>query len=59
MAKYAALVSSASYGAVTTGPRMAAALGQRAISAEATADAVPGSAGADGDGREPAGVASA
>ena len=59
MAKYAALVSSASSGAVTTGPRMSAALGQRALSADATANAVRGPAGAGSDGREPAGVASA
>jgi hypothetical protein len=39
MAKYAALVSSASEGAVTTGGRMAAALGQSAGSKAAGPDA--------------------
>jgi dihydroxy-acid dehydratase len=43
MAKYAALVSSASFGAVTTGPRMAAALGRRADAAVTTAQAGTGS----------------
>jgi len=47
MAKYAALVSSASYGAVTTGRRLAAVLTRRSEAEEASAD------GAEGSRREP------